>query len=220
MNMLKIVYGMVCVVVWVVNGADVGAPCQVARSGAQGVCQFINSCQPVIDDIVKKGLFPAQCGFRGQDQIVCCPVPATTTTTTTLAPTRISQRSKWFFYRFGFFLFVCLHLIKMYNFLITECKQYEDAKYETYWSGGMNDKPVMQKIPRCTTASIPNVVGGETANPNEFPHMVNYNINHFDPLVLSNHFNKNRIFFLCVGADRVRANISTGYYMGLWRIVD
>lgn len=76
------------------NGADVGDLCQVARSGAQGVCQLINSCQPVIDQIVSQGLYPAQCGFRGRDQIVCCPVPPTTTTTTTLRPDRISQRSE------------------------------------------------------------------------------------------------------------------------------
>lgn len=55
----------------------------------------------------------------------------------------------------------------------TECRQYEDAKYETYWSGGLNDKPVMQRVPRCTMSTIPFVVGGEVANPNEFPHMVN-----------------------------------------------
>lgn len=54
----------------------------------------------------------------------------------------------------------------------TECREYENAKYETYWSGGLNDKPVMQRIPRCTMTSIPFVVGGEVANPSEFPHMV------------------------------------------------
>lgn len=77
------------------HAADIGDSCQVARSGAQGVCQLINSCQPVIDQIVNQGLFPAQCGFRGRDQIVCCPVPATTTTTTTLRPSRISQISEF-----------------------------------------------------------------------------------------------------------------------------
>lgn len=85
---------MICMALALANGADVGEKCQVARSGAQGVCQVINSCQPVIDEIVNHGLFPTQCGFRGRDQIVCCPVPVTTTTTTTLAPSRISQRSK------------------------------------------------------------------------------------------------------------------------------
>lgn len=86
---------MICMVFALgANGADIGDLCQVARSGAQGVCQLINSCQPAIDEIVNHGLFPAQCGFRGRDQIVCCPVPLTTTSTTTLAPTRISQRSE------------------------------------------------------------------------------------------------------------------------------
>lgn len=87
-----------CIVVepYLIDGLSVGDSCQVARSGAQGVCKVINNCQPVIDDIVKQGLFPSQCGFVGRDQIVCCPIPVsdTTTTTTTPRPSRISQRSK------------------------------------------------------------------------------------------------------------------------------
>lgn len=96
MDVLAILIGvMICMVIGLVNGADVGDSCQVARSGAQGVCQLINSCQVVVDDIIHHGLFPAQCGFRGRDQIVCCPVPVTTTkATTTPQPTRISQRSE------------------------------------------------------------------------------------------------------------------------------
>lgn len=74
--------------------ANVGDTCQVARSGAQGICKLITECQPAIDDIVKQSLYPAQCGFRGRDQIVCCAVPVTHTTTTTPAPTRVSQRSR------------------------------------------------------------------------------------------------------------------------------
>lgn len=89
---------ILCIVVepYLIDGLSVGDSCQVARSGAQGVCKVINNCQPVIDDIVKQGLFPSQCGFVGRDQIVCCPIPVsdTTTTTTTPRPSRISQRSK------------------------------------------------------------------------------------------------------------------------------
>lgn len=88
---------ILCIVVepYLIDGLSVGDSCQVARSGAQGVCKLINNCQPVIDDIVKQGLFPSQCGFVGRDQIVCCPIPVsdTTTTTTTPRPSRISQRS-------------------------------------------------------------------------------------------------------------------------------
>lgn len=77
------------------NTADIGDSCQLPRSSRQGVCQVINNCSPVIDEIVDHGLFPAQCGFRGRDQIVCCPLPSTwKATTTTPQPTRISQISK------------------------------------------------------------------------------------------------------------------------------
>lgn len=78
-----------------VHGGNVGDSCQVARSGATGVCAIITDCQPVLDDITKNGLFPEACGFRGREQIVCCPVQVTTTSTTTPAPIRISQRSKF-----------------------------------------------------------------------------------------------------------------------------
>lgn len=96
MNSYVMVFGVV-VMAFATNGGDIGDSCQVARSGAQGVCKIINDCQPVIDEIVQQSLYPAQCGFRGRDQIVCCPVPMTTTTTTTPAPNRISQRSRLHF---------------------------------------------------------------------------------------------------------------------------
>lgn len=63
----------------------------------------------------------------------------------------------------------------MKSFFQTECKQYEDAKYErTYTNVGFNDKPILEKIDRCSFSNVPLVVGGEVANPGEFPHMVRY----------------------------------------------
>ncbi|XP_055312102.1 serine protease snake-like [Sitodiplosis mosellana] len=124
---------------------NVGDSCQVARSGTAGVCKIINDCPAVIDEIVSQGLFPAKCGFRGRDQIVCCPVPRSMTTTTTPAPTRISQR---------------------------KCKQYEDAKFDRVFTNvGFNDKPILETVERCTFSIVPLVVGGEVANSGEFPHM-------------------------------------------------
>lgn len=78
----------------VVVAENVGDSCQVARSGARGVCKTFNDCQVAIDELLQQGLYPAQCGFQGHVQIVCCPVPRSMTTTTTPAPTRVSQRSK------------------------------------------------------------------------------------------------------------------------------
>lgn len=68
--------------------------------------------------------------------------------------------------------------IKNYFFFVLilykiECKEYEDAKYErTYTNVGFNDKPILEKIDRCSFSNVPLVVGGEVANPGEFPHMV------------------------------------------------
>lgn len=94
----------VCVIGWMqflVLAQNVGESCQVARSGATGICKVINDCQPVIDEIINQNLFPAQCGFHGRDQIVCCPVPVKEKNHTTPAPTRTSQRS-WDFLLFFF----------------------------------------------------------------------------------------------------------------------
>lgn len=104
MKMLQLVlFGLVIIVPFSYSLGDVGDSCQVARSGAQGICKIINECPDVIDDIVKHGLYPTQCGFRGHDQIVCCPAAVTITTTTTPRPTRISQRSAFNCFFFLFF---------------------------------------------------------------------------------------------------------------------
>lgn len=101
--MISCIVPLYLIVVVSVVGQNIDDPCQVARSGAPGLCKIINDCPPVIDEIIKQGLFPAQCGFRGREQIVCCPVPRTVTTTTTPAPTRISQRSKFLaFFRISY----------------------------------------------------------------------------------------------------------------------
>lgn len=80
---------------FMVAGQSIGESCSVARSGAAGICKVINDCPAVIDEIVNQGLFPAQCGFRGREQIVCCPEPIKKKNTTTPAPTRISQQSNF-----------------------------------------------------------------------------------------------------------------------------
>lgn len=76
---------------------DVNDPCQVARSGASGFCKVLKDCPEVVNDIVNKGLYPTQCGFRGREQIVCCAGPMENKITTTPFPTRISQISSFKF---------------------------------------------------------------------------------------------------------------------------
>lgn len=78
------------------NGKSVGEVCQVARSGAQGVCKKFNECTEAVNDLLNSGLQPASCGsFVGRVQVICCAVPVVRTTTTTPAPTRVSMRSKF-----------------------------------------------------------------------------------------------------------------------------
>lgn len=114
-----------------------------------------------------------------------------------------------------------------------ECKQYEDAKFETYWSGGLNDKPVMQRVVRCKMSTIPFVVGGETATPNEFPHMVKNKRKANElltkaPIFMSFNCSPSIVylhleFFFSlfrIGGYRLRANFPVGNYVGLWRITN
>lgn len=60
-----------------------------------------------------------------------------------------------------------------FRLFISECREYEDAKYEKRWTTiGFNDRPILEKILHCIQSNIPFVVGGEDAIPTEFPHMV------------------------------------------------
>lgn len=81
------------VFLWLAEAAKVGDTCQVARSGARGICKTIDDCEEVLDDIEKRNLYPTICGSVGRRQIVCCPSAIVITTTTTPAPTRISMKS-------------------------------------------------------------------------------------------------------------------------------
>lgn len=57
-------------------------------------------------------------------------------------------------------------------FLIVECKEYEDAAYETISIyNGPNRPPITRKVLQCSTSNVPLVIGGEVAKPKEFPHM-------------------------------------------------
>lgn len=93
MNFIYTIVFYIATIISLCFTQNIGDDCQVARSGARGVCRIINNCQEVIEDIRKDNLFPTQCGFRGRDQIVCCPIPVSVTTTTTPAPIRISMKS-------------------------------------------------------------------------------------------------------------------------------
>lgn len=93
MNGIYVKLFHIACLILVTNSLNVGDDCQVARSGAKGVCKIINECVEVIDDIRKNNLYPTQCGFRGRDQIVCCPVKIVIKPTVIPDATRISQKS-------------------------------------------------------------------------------------------------------------------------------
>jgi len=140
-------YVNVVFIIGFLNAADVGDSCRAARSGAPGTCKIIEECTAVIDEIVKQRLFPSVCGFLGRKQVVCCPNPATTTTTPrSTGPKRISQ---------------------------LKCIEYQRAVYENVSvTIGFGQPPTIRQVPKCAFSNVPLVVGGEAANPKEFPHMV------------------------------------------------
>lgn len=56
---------------------DLNDRCQVARSGAQGVCRFFEDCPVVLNELIDQGLVPTKCGFQDRREIICCPLPPT-----------------------------------------------------------------------------------------------------------------------------------------------
>lgn len=137
--------------------------CAVARTGGQGVCRLMRLCRPALIELEEKGLLPATCGFENGEQVVCCALPPTPKTT--VAPiSRISYQSE------------CLRCAEAlaeadFQLLYLECKEYQNAVYETvYVSVGLEQ--VERKVFRCNIADVPLIIGGTTARPKEFPHMV------------------------------------------------
>lgn len=69
--------------------------CQVARSGADGICKFYEECPVVLAELSQEGLIPANCGYQNRREIICCPLPPTRKPT--ISPqvsNRISAKSK------------------------------------------------------------------------------------------------------------------------------
>lgn len=166
---------MICTVFASTNGAFVGDKCRMGGSGAEGVCVLITNCQYAVDNIVKHNIFPTQCGFQGRDQIVCCPKPPETTKpTTTPAPTRISQLSELSdsvkITANALPIIQCVNSVFFVFVADTECKEYEEAKYETYYPWNEPNKPT--RLDKCTISGLDYIVGGVVANEAEFPHMV------------------------------------------------
>lgn len=78
------------------NGQSVlNQSCQVARTGAPGICQFMRNCRSALVDFEKRGILPSGCGYENGQQIVCCASQTTTIVPRIDVPvTRISQESK------------------------------------------------------------------------------------------------------------------------------
>lgn len=74
---------------------DLNDGCQVARSGAKGICRFYEDCPVILNELINHGLVPAKCGFQGRREIICCPLPPTPKPSIAPEiPNRISAKSK------------------------------------------------------------------------------------------------------------------------------
>lgn len=103
--------------VTLVLSQSLNSQCQVARSGAAGICRLLQDCPVVLNEIINESLLPTKCGYQNRKQIVCCPLPPTPHTTTTLSPNvdqRISAKSKHSFFVFISVLFICLYMLYVY----------------------------------------------------------------------------------------------------------
>lgn len=76
---------------------DLTDRCQVARTGAEGICRFFEDCPIVLNELIDHGLVPAKCGFVDRREIICCPLPPTQKPTNSpQIINRISAKSKQF----------------------------------------------------------------------------------------------------------------------------
>lgn len=70
--------------------------CQAARSGAAGVCRYLDDCPGVLVEIVEHSLYPSECGSFNHRQIICCPLPPTMKPVTeSIQSNRISAKSEY-----------------------------------------------------------------------------------------------------------------------------
>lgn len=69
--------------------------CQVARTGAAGICRYLDDCPVVLNELIELSLYPLECGWHNRKQIICCPVPPTRKPATELIQSnRTSAKSK------------------------------------------------------------------------------------------------------------------------------
>lgn len=80
----------------IVAQSKIGDKCQVARTGQEGNCQFVENCEKVLSELIQGLGQPNYCNSIDRKQVVCCPLPPTKRPSTTESPTanRISQKSK------------------------------------------------------------------------------------------------------------------------------
>lgn len=92
-SFILIVESAIFVVIY--SQLDLSDRCQVARSGAEGICRFYEDCPVVLNELIDHGLIPEKCGFQNRREIICCPVPPTPKPSPApQIPNRISAKSK------------------------------------------------------------------------------------------------------------------------------
>lgn len=91
-----VVFFAKCVLFVVIAGdGSLNKLCQVARTGAPGICRYLDDCPVVLVDIFEHSLYPVECGSHNHKQIICCPLPPTTKPVTEPPqPIRIGSKSK------------------------------------------------------------------------------------------------------------------------------
>lgn len=47
--------------------------CTLNKSNEKGICQPLDGCPTVVEDIRQHSIYPTLCGFHEGSQIICCP---------------------------------------------------------------------------------------------------------------------------------------------------
>lgn len=95
-NLVSIILFVKCVLLGVIYAQHkLNDHCQVARSGADGICKFYEECPVVLMEISQNNLLPTKCGFQNRREIICCPLsPTRKPTISPQISNRISAKSK------------------------------------------------------------------------------------------------------------------------------
>ncbi|XP_055849534.1 venom protease-like isoform X3 [Episyrphus balteatus] len=127
---------------------EIGETCIDTTNNLSGTCKGIIQCNHVIHRKLNGGSY-TKCGYNGKEEIVCC-AERTLFTNVNKSPPDTSKK------------------------YVKKCEEYKAKSFDQvrFWQRLTSEpQPIIKTTSKCANYTFPLVVGGEDANPREFPHM-------------------------------------------------